>query len=156
VWCKIAFSVVNHSNHPMKCHWVLFFIFIRFYFFCIIGRGCLLSLLSFSSYCCVWQHHHHFLNYFYAPHKWHYIIFKVVAPPLLLKVLSTSKIILFHVWYLDIYVYVYVYPPLSISFCLWVFPNIFWWVSKQSPLVVILLMASYKKWQVHSYSSCGD
>jgi hypothetical protein len=91
-------------------------------FFDIIGRGRLLSLLSFSSYCCVWQHHHCSFNYFYASHKWHYVIFKVDVP-LLLKVLSTSKVI----WYLDIflYVYVHVYPPLSISLCLYLYVILF-------------------------------
>jgi hypothetical protein len=110
------------------CFWFFDGKFIKS-FSCIFGRDCLLSLLLFSSCCVVWQHHH-FFNYFYVLHKWHSLIFRPPPPPLL-RVLSTSKIILelgYHAWYLCVHVCMYISPSLNFSLCLslYVILLVFW------------------------------
>jgi hypothetical protein len=117
-------------NAIRSCFWFFDGKFIKS-FSCIIEGDCLLSLLLFSSCCVVWQHHH-FLNYFYVLHKWHSLIFRPPPPPPppLLRVLSTSKIILelgYDAWYLDICVYMYacIFPLLSISLFVSLFMSFF-------------------------------
>ncbi len=90
LWCEWIIWIILW-NALRCCFWFFDWKLIKF-FSCIIGGGCLLSLLLFSSCCVVWQHHHS-KNYFYVLPKWDFLIFKAHPPPLL-RVLSTSRIIL--------------------------------------------------------------
>jgi hypothetical protein len=131
-------------------------------FFYAIGGRCLLSLSSSLPRRVVWQHHrHHSSDSSCAPHKRHNsILFRTPPPPpFMLRVVSVkpsaSKIVLqlcFRARYMDICLCVYVRVFLSLlislclnlsfcrSFCVSVLPDIFWWVSKQCPVVLLLAL----------------
>jgi hypothetical protein len=135
-------------------------------FFYAIGGRCLLSLSSSLPRRVVWQQHHHHYSSdsSCAPHKRHNsILFRAPPPPppFTFRVVSVkpsaSKIVLqlcFRARYVDICLCVYVRVFLSLlislsrslnlcfcrSFCVSVLPDIFWWVSKQCPVVVVLAL----------------